>query len=152
MMENKQLFLDFGVHPFLLLSLHPGPYDQIKSGRKKYEYRRKFIDGPSRAFIYVTSPVKAISGLIEIGAPIIDTPKRIAEIAEKEKCGSGHGTKEYLNGLEKGYAIPILSFWEIKPVGLEELREKFQFSAPQSYMYLSHKPHLLLFLKNRSHH
>lgn len=148
-MENEQLSMDLGLPPCLLLSLHPGPYNEMKNGIKEYEYRRKFIDGPSRAFIYVSAPVKAVVGLIEFGAPIIDTPERIVDIAEKEKSGSWQGTKEYLSGLEKAYAIPVLSLREMAPVSLAELRQKFQFTAPQSYFYLNHKPELLSFLEER---
>ncbi|HEU5140066.1 MAG TPA: hypothetical protein VFT51_08835 [Bacillales bacterium] len=139
--------LDLGAKPCLLLSLQPEPYNQIRQGVKKYEYRRKFINEPSLAFVYVSSPIKAVSALVEFGRPVIDSPEYIAEIAEKEKTGSFEGTMRYLEGLEKGYAIPILSFKEIQPVSLDDLRDKFQFTAPQSYFYLYRKPELFTFLK-----
>lgn len=85
---------------------------------------------------------------MQFDKPIIAAPERIVDIAENEREGSGKGTLEYLKGLEKGYAIPIQSFLEMTPISLKELREKFQFTVPQSYMYLHQKPDLLSFLQD----
>lgn len=57
MANEEQLSLDLEITDCLLLSLRPGPYDRIKSGMKKYEYRRKFINRQANAFVYVSSPV-----------------------------------------------------------------------------------------------
>lgn len=118
----------------IILSLRPKPYTSILNGTKNYEFRRKFLRESVLAFIYVSSPTKEIRGYIEFGKPIVDSIDRIADIAEQEKLGSREGTLKYMNGLEIGFAIPILSIREIQPISLKELRYKYNFTAPQSYI------------------
>jgi predicted transcriptional regulator len=131
----------------VLLSIQPQYYQMIKEGTKKYEYRRKFVNAPTTTFLYVGDTAKAIWGRVEFDRPIIDTVESICELAEHQKSGSTAGMREYLAGLEKGYAIPILSLHEIEPVPLGELKEKFPwFTVPQSYILLEKKPELLSFL------
>lgn len=126
----------------IILSLQPKPYNNILNGTKKYEYRRKFLKESVNAFIYVSSPIKEIRGYLDFGQPIIDKVERIGEIAEQEKIGGANGIKRYMDGLETGFAIPILSIREIKPLSLEELRDKFDFTAPQSYINIDSIPKL----------
>lgn len=126
----------------IILSLMPDPFDRIFTGEKKYEYRRKFVKEAVNAFIYVSSPVKEIRGYIEFGQPIIDRIDKIADIAEYEKSGSKAGTLKYFEGLEIGFAIPILSYQRLQPLSLDELRNKFSFTAPQSYINIESNPRL----------
>ena len=51
----------------MLLSFRPDVYEKIKSGLKIFEHRRNFPDEPIMAYMYVSSPVKAITGVIESG-------------------------------------------------------------------------------------
>ena len=141
-----------GVGPKIsvLLSIQPEYYQMIREGTKKYEYRRKFVNVPTTTFLYVGGTAKAIWGRVEFERPIIDSVESICELAEGQRPGSTAGMREYLAGLEKGYAIPILSLHEIEPVPLSELREKFSwFTVPQSYILLDKKPELLSFLLAR---
>jgi predicted transcriptional regulator len=134
----------------VLLSIQPQYYQMIKEGTKKYEYRRKFVTVPTTTFLYVGGATKAIMGYVELDRPIIDSVESICQLAERQKAGSMAGMREYLTGQEKGYAIPILSLHEIKPVPLSELREKFSwFTVPQSYILLDKKSELLSFLQSR---
>lgn len=50
------------------------------------------------AFIYLVSPVKAISGIVRLGKPIIGSVHEIAEICENEEPGTGafNATLKYL--------------------------------------------------------
>lgn len=116
--------------------MRPQPYNDILNGMKKYEYRRAFLNEAVTAFIYVSSPVKEIRGVIQFGKPIIDSVEKIAMIAEQEQSGWGEGIISYMSGLETGYAVPILSLQEIPPIPLQQLRSTYQFTAPQSYIYL----------------
>lgn len=136
--------------PTILLSIKPGPYEDIKQERKKYEYKKKFINQPVHAFLYMSSPVKSLSGYAKLGQPIIDSVETISRIAENEVKGWGIGVKRYLRGLDQGVAIPIKAFTEIEPIHLDDLRRKFPwFSAPQLYVRLENKPDLLDFLLHR---
>lgn len=126
----------------IILSLQPEPYDKIVKGLKKYEFRRKFLSLPVNAFIYVSSPIKAIKGFIEFGQPIWDEVEKIGEIAEMDGSGTKDGIKEYMNGLEQGYAIPIISVRQIESMPLSDLRTKYNFTAPQSYINIESNPSL----------
>lgn len=58
------------------------------------------------AFIYLISPVQAISGIVRLGKTIIGFVHEITQICEDEESGTGayDATLKYLEGLEKGYA------------------------------------------------
>ncbi|MGN7382037.1 MULTISPECIES: hypothetical protein [unclassified Paenibacillus] len=126
----------------IILSLQPDPYREILEGSKKHEFRRKFLSTSVNAFIYVSSPIKEITAYIEFGKPIIDKVENIGRIAELEGSGSMEGISRYMNGLETGFAIPIISIREIEPLTLEELRKTYRFTAPQSYIHLESNPKL----------
>lgn len=126
----------------IILSLQPEPYEMILQGIKKHEFRRKFPVVPVNAFIYVSSPVKAIQGYIEFGEPIVDEVERLGLIAEEEGSGTVSGISSYMKGLKKGFAIPIRSIREIEPLPLEELKQKYLFAAPQLYITADSKPEL----------
>jgi len=51
----------------ILLSIKPKYAELIKSGMKRYEFRRKISKkaGRSKIFIYSTSPVKKITGVFD---------------------------------------------------------------------------------------
>lgn len=51
----------------MLLSFRPDVYEKIKSGLKIFEHRRNFPDEPIMAYMYVSSPVKAITGVVYLG-------------------------------------------------------------------------------------
>src|SRR5690606_2716703 len=119
------------------------------SGIKKYEYRRKFPREVSNAFIYVSNPIKEIKGYIEFGEPIFDKIDKIADIAEQEESGNREGILGYLEGLERGFAIPVISYRRIQSMTLEELRKNYNFTAPQSYINIESNPKLREVLMNR---
>lgn len=133
----------------ILLSLKEKYFNEIKSGIKRYEYRKRYVDMPSVAYIYCSSPTKAIKGIIKFDTPIIGTPEEISDISERE-TGEGALTAEYLKGKEKGYAIPVISWEEIEPVTLSTLKHDIpNFIPPQSYYRLDNKPKLHQYLESK---
>ncbi|MEC0368607.1 hypothetical protein [Paenibacillus chibensis] len=140
-----------GEKRLIILSLQPQPYGLIMQGIKKHEFRRKFLDTSVNAFIYVSSPVKAIKAYIEFDAPIVDEVDPIGRIAEQEGSGTLSGITAYMKGLKTGYAIPIRSFREIEPLTLEELTNTYHFTAPQSYIFADSRPELKEELLRRLH-
>ncbi|MFC4100252.1 hypothetical protein [Paenibacillus xanthanilyticus] len=100
------------------------------------------MSAPVHAFIYVSSPVKAIRAYAEFGSPIVDAPKRLGRLAEQEGAGTIEGIMSYFAGLEQGYALPLRTIREIEPMPLERLRAAYRFSPPQSYCHLSAYPEL----------
>ncbi len=136
---------------YVLLSLQEKPYEEIKAGKKFFEYRTRYQKCPTIAFIYVSHKVKCIKAMIEFDEPIIGTDIQISSLSEKIKPGSYDGMMKYLSK-GTGYAIPIRRFIEIEPVSLAELREKFgSFVVPQSYYMLNQKEELLKFLLEKKH-
>jgi type I restriction enzyme S subunit len=63
----------------VLLSIKPKYAELIKSGFKKYEFRRKFFKktGGCKIFIYSTSPVKKIIGAFDASTIYEDLPLKI---------------------------------------------------------------------------
>lgn len=56
----------------MLLSVRPDVYEKIKSGLKIFEHRRNFPDEPIMAYMYVSSPVKAITGVVYLVWECVD--------------------------------------------------------------------------------
>jgi predicted transcriptional regulator len=141
---------------YLLLSLRPPYYYQMKARTKRYEYRRKFVPRPCTTFLYLgTTPRDPLSGTIparvEFGQPIIDHPSKIGKLAESQKPGSSASILAYMAGLDRGYAIPITTIEDIERLEADELHQRFpSFRPPQSYLVLNNLPELLGFLLARS--
>lgn len=51
----------------MLLSFKPEVYEKIKAGTKIFEHRRSFPNEPIMAYMYVSSPVCAITGILYLG-------------------------------------------------------------------------------------
>lgn len=51
----------------MLLSFKPRVYNKLLSGIKIYEYRKVFPDETIKAYLYVSYPVCAITGIIHLG-------------------------------------------------------------------------------------
>lgn len=136
----------------VLLSLKEKPYKEILSGEKKYEYRTRYSDEETVAFIYVSQTIKKICGVIFFDKPIIGTDEEISCLAEKYKPGSYSVMMEYLkNGI--GYAIPVKKVIEFSPISLSKIQSNFpDFVVPQSYYYLDtkEKKDVLDFIINES--
>ena len=118
----------------MLLSFRPDVYEKIKSGVKIFEHRRNFPDEPIMAYMYVSSPVKAITGVVYLG-------KRhcLSDWLEyyKEDSNAVTRIKEYMETYHYRYAIEIDSFQETSQISLDDLRENIPgFVAPQMYIYL----------------
>jgi predicted transcriptional regulator len=128
--------------PLLVMSLQPQYWPMFLDGSKCYEYRRAFRTDAVQAYIYLSSPRKAICGLVDFGTPIIGTPERIAGLSEQHHPGSRQGMLAYLEGKAHGFAIPILSCREISPISLECLKAEFGFTAPENYLVLDNHPRL----------
>src|ERR1041385_7864111 len=110
-LDSKQVAPADADHLYLLLSLRPPYYYQMKAGIKRYEYRRRFVSDSCTCFLYLgANPRDRLSSTVparvEFGQPIIEHPSRIGELAEKQKPGSSASILQYMAGLERGYAIP----------------------------------------------
>lgn len=134
----------------LILSIKPEYSDKILVGEKTVELRRRFPAAAGKgvvAYIYSTSPIRALVGAAEIQdverLPISALWRRHGKSASIGKTDF----ETYFQGLDEGYALLMArprSF--LRPLDLAELKERFGFKAPQSYLYA--KPGLQRVLQN----
>lgn len=123
----------------VVLSIRPQYSEKIIEGLKTVELRRRFpVSAPQGtiAYIYSTSPVRAIIGSAQIKdvikLPTSEIWRRFSEKAFIERSDFD----KYFEGLDSGFA---LLFEQAKPfaepISLDVLREQFNFKPPQSYLY-----------------
>ena len=127
----------------MLLSFKPEVYEKIKSGKKVFEHRRNFPDEPIMAYMYVSSPIKAVTGIV-----YLDNRHDLTQW--KEEYAYDLDTVKRVEKYEKSYryAMEILEFQETSKISLAELREKVPgFVAPQMYIYLDNTD-LLRYIEN----
>jgi len=133
---------------YVLMSLREKPYRKILSGEKKYEYRTRYTNQETVAFIYVSQSVKKVCGIIFFDKPIVGNTEEMSRFSEKHNPGSYSVMKEYFKK-GTGYAIPVKKVIEFSPISLSKIKEHFpNFVVPQSYYYLDtqEKKELLEFL------
>jgi len=108
----------------VLMSLNPEYYKLIWQGRKRHEFRRRYLaDHPTTWYVYLTAPVSCLTAVIDLDKAIADTPQRIAEIAEQTQAGNGASVYDYLRDLERGFALPITRVREYPGFTATELTE-----------------------------
>jgi predicted transcriptional regulator len=129
----------------VLMALHAEYYELIWQGLKTHEFRRRFLEGrPARWFVYLNAPVSRLAAVIDLGPAVVDVPERIAAMAERTRAGNGASVLEYVQDLERAFAIPIMRVSEYPGLSSDDLREELgRFHPPQSYVRLTHHPEML---------
>lgn len=127
----------------MLLSFKPYVYDKIASGEKIFEHRRSFPDEPIKAYMYVSSPVCAIKGILYLG-------KRHKLEDWKEEFAYDQDAvariEEFIESAN--YAAEILEFQETNAILLNTLRSSVKkFVVPQMYYFLEERE-LLWYLED----
>jgi predicted transcriptional regulator len=123
----------------VIFSIKPKYADQIMAGAKTIELRRRFSNEAligARAFIYSSTPAKAMIGYATIG----DVRRlSVAEIWDQYSDEAGVTREEfdeYFRGVSEGYAISLRDARRFTTSAtINDLRERFGFRAPQSYRY-----------------
>lgn len=121
-----------------LLSIRPEYVEEMKSGRKKYEYRKRVFrrSDISSVLVYATKPCRKVVGEFEIEEIIeedIDTlwndTKHLSGISEEFFY-------EYFQNRESGFAIKIKEFIEYdRSLELSEVAPEIK-APPQSFCYI----------------
>jgi predicted transcriptional regulator/DNA-binding XRE family transcriptional regulator len=125
----------------VVLSIRPRYTEKILEGRKTVELRRRFpvsAPGGTVAYIYATSPIRAMVGFAEIKDVLKLPVDQLWAEFEDTAFIVKPDFDNYFKGLEFGFALlfeDVKSFSRAIP--LDELRERFGFEAPQSYLYAS---------------
>lgn len=123
----------------VVLSIKPAYSERILDGRKTVELRRRFpVSAPSGAlaYIYSTSPVKAMVGTASIRDVLKLPVEQIWTEFENSVFIERNQFDKYFDGLDHGFALvfdDVRAF--SRPLPLSELREKFGFEPPQSFLY-----------------
>lgn len=128
----------------MLLSFKPCVYERIKAGEKIFEHRRSFPDEPIKAYMYVSTPVCAVTGILYLGKRhnLSDWINDFADDSE--------AVQRIETYMEKvNYAMEIKCFQETTLIPLDKLRrENDKFVCPQMYYYLDGTPLLDYIEKN----
>ena len=128
----------------MLSSFKPIVYEKSRTGFKIFEHRRSFPNEPIKAYMYVSSPICAISGIVYLGRrhELKDWEREFA--SDKDAVERIKKYRELYN-----YAMEIVEFQETTEISLSQLRTDIEgFIAPQMYYYLDGKP-LLTYLEDK---
>lgn len=131
----------------IFLSFSPDFFRPILYGIKKYEYRKRFCTEPTRAYLYLSSPVREIIGIMELGEPIII--EDIINNYDKNSIVYERLSKS-IESREK-FAIPIESFQLFKkPIGIDKIKKLApNFFVPQCYLDITKHEKLYNYIKSR---
>jgi len=140
-MQNV-LFAQTPVPESVVMSLNPLYYELIWQGSKRHEFRRRFLIGqPATWFVYLTAPVSRLAAVIDLDTAIVDTPQRIAEIAESSRVGNGASVYKYFRDRKHGLALPIKRVREYPGFAIDQLRNMLgTFHPPQGYLRVNANP------------
>ncbi|MES5862869.1 ASCH domain-containing protein [Lacticaseibacillus paracasei] len=121
----------------ILLSIKPEFVDEIRSGRKLFEYRKGiFKRQVDRVVVYSTEPCGRVVGEFKVKRVLQDAPDKLWN-KTSEFSGITHDFFEaYFEGRETAYAIEIENYQEYKlPQKIQELFPNVKV-APQSFVYV----------------
>lgn len=122
-----------------LLSVKPHFVEEMISGAKKYEYRKRVFKRPdvSSVIVYATKPCGKVVGEFEI-EEIIE--EEIDDLWRDTRDLSGISEEffyEYFHGRKIGFAIKIRNFIAYdRPLDLAEIDSRLKV-PPQSFCYVS---------------
>jgi len=142
--ENQLVFPLFEDETFqrnrdVVLSIHPHYTAMIMEGKKTIELRRRFPLSAAKgtvAYIYSTSPVRALVGSAEI-AEVVKLPiEKIWKGYSKRALINREDFDSYFNGVNEGFALHFANPRAFdRSLSLDELRDRFGFEPPQSFLY-----------------
>ena len=118
-----------------ILSIKPKYVEEIKAGRKRFEFRKAVFKRPvEKVYIYASAPVSKVVGEFQPVDVLIDTPDKIWAKTRDYAGITEKFYKEYFAGKQTAYAIVIQNFVKYdKPFPLPE-----GVKAPQSFCYIDH--------------
>jgi predicted transcriptional regulator/DNA-binding XRE family transcriptional regulator len=130
-------------HRDVVFSIKPEYSRKIVSGEKTIELRRRFpmsVPPGTTALIYETSPTRALSGIAEIGEIHKETPSEIWNSFGNRACIDRKDFDSYFAGTQNAIAIELKHGRRLRrPLELSELRARFSFEPPQSFLYATPK-------------
>lgn len=132
----------------ILLSFRPEYFKPLLCGVKKYEYRKRFCDEETKAYLYLSGKVRKVVGILELGRPIRLDLTRDNYVAHQETLK--RVDKYIANRNINAVPVKSLSLFE-RPLSLEEIRMSIpKFMPPQMYFILDNHPMLKALLEKRT--
>lgn len=129
----------------MLLSFSPRWYEDLSSGRKIYEHRKRFCDEEVLAYIYLGLPHRKIVAKVVLGKKI-DMQEWLTAYCNDEEAIIR--IKDYMT--RSKVAMPIKSFQAIEPIDVRKMEKTIAgFRVPISYMFIDDKPYILDYIKER---
>lgn len=133
----------------LLMSIKTKYVNEIFSGIKKYEFRKKSIGEQNlhkKVYIYSSEHDKAIIGYVVFDKIISGNSDEISNLDIKNK----EMIQGYFGEREKCYALKIEKYVRfIKPISLKEIKEKCPNEVmPQFFKYLDNDSNLYKLISN----
>jgi len=131
----------------IFLSFRPEYFKPILYGIKKYEYRKRFCDEETKAYLYLSGKTRQVIGIMELGRPIRLNLTRDNYLNHPETLKR---VDDYiLNKTINAVPIKSLALFDT-PISLDEIREEIpNFMPPQMYYVLDNHPKLKSILDNR---
>ncbi len=130
-------------HRDVVFSIKPKYSRKITTGEKTIELRRRFpmsVPVGTTALIYETSPTRALAGIAEIGEVHRREPQDIWKNFGEQACITRKDFDAYFTGVDHAYAIELKHGRRLpRALELSELRERFSFEPPQSFLYATPK-------------
>ena len=123
----------------VVLSIKPEYSTKIVSGQKTVELRRRFsanVQPGTVVLIYESSPTRAITGMARITEVLHGPTNTIWKQFADEACIRRSDFDSYFAGAKNGFAIKLRGARPLKrALELQELRDRFRFEPPQSFLY-----------------
>ena len=128
----------------ILISFRPSVYDRIIAQTKIIEFRRRYSSEETLVYMYITSPCKAIKGIIELGKRVDMSRVTRNSSFYAQALHDGYKPDRYL------YGMPIRSVRTTNALTLADIKSLIpNFIAPQSYYILDNNPELLQLIESR---
>lgn len=128
----------------MMLSLKPDVFNNVLSGKKIYEHRKVFPEGPVTAYIYISRPVQALAGILYLD-------NKVQLKIWKDKYGDDLMAVKRIDKYSERYnvAMEIKKFQNTTSISLEDIKKEFpNFLIPQMYYYLDDLPLLNYLQRN----
>lgn len=131
----------------IFLSFRPEYFKPLLYGIKKYEYRKRFCDVETKAYLYLSGKSRQVVGVMELGKPVrLDlTREKYLEYPETLKRVNEYILNKDIN------AVPIKSLALFNnPISLDDIRDVIpNFMPPQMYFVLDNHPKLKSLLEKQ---
>ncbi|EFB71507.1 ASCH domain-containing protein [Providencia rustigianii] len=121
----------------VILSIKPEYAEQILSGEKKFEFRRKIFKNKDvdTVIIYATMPVGKVIGEFKVGDILVNTPPKLWSLTKNHAGISHKFFTDYFHRRDTAFAISVKSpIRYSSPLDLDDISPGAK--APQSFRYV----------------